>query len=43
VGNVTFVIGGVGDSSVEFIDMTDYNVNADESLDLKSNVFDGVG
>ena len=36
VGNITFVLGGVGDNSIEFIDMTDYDLNSDDSLDLKS-------
>jgi hypothetical protein len=36
VGNITFVIGGIGDNSIEFIDMTNYDVNKDDGLDLKS-------
>ena len=35
-GNVTFVFGGVNDNSVEYIDMTDYDVSEGQSLDIKS-------
>jgi len=39
VGSKVYVLGGVGDDSVEFLDLSGYDIEADESEYIKSMIY----